>query len=768
MLDKIIFVIYFTLCLVNSVLSDTEQHLLSYEATTIKHIEDDFTRSEAFKHVTTLSFLACRKRYTVQLQVYFPLYYETRIKIVSSGRKEFSHQADIDDYTLYHGQVKDVNNSFVLGYFLVSGGFQGYIMTDHICCIDSLHEKNGVTIAYRFKDAVPPGCRIDRSGKEIDCLQSERFEPWFLGILYDIDWQRRDMSRNVSDITRDLFPATDMLSQAETETIDGKIKWQAITLANLSNKATFGNRKAFFKKREIPQTKISTLEHEEDALLHEEILRPDGGVEYGYDHPDVLPGIGDFSVKSSRFRPNDLSCGLKIVVSRTLMEFFEKSTTDVVKDIFLQTEMLNILYRKISFRNKTKTFKMNFHIDTIILPSKELVEETEEMSLNDFIEKYTYFHSSLQPACLIVGLDMVQENTKKFFVSSHENGEPCSKIKNTIIVSHGTLNKPEPMALYLAQYVTTITRAFGATDSDKICQTGYPPNPMVLIENYYLSSSIEPTFSYGIFSACNVREMEKKLSDQKCFEKFEYSTCGNAIREDGEECDCGPKRFCEEIDKCCEPPTPIFQSKIGKHSNNTNSTQCMLRPEAECATKDACCNDCKFAYYGTKCVDRAHHCSEEMCLGNSSECICVANSSQSKSHHCKGLECGSIPCATDSLKPCLCTGKDECLVCCIKHDVCKTATRDLKVMGDLLLAFPDGTKCGVADEDAQCYNGSCIVKRKDPFKPKTGQAQGDSDSNESSGGSKISLCFGFLIGFLLLTILFHISTIWELLTFILL
>ncbi|XP_074709406.1 disintegrin and metalloproteinase domain-containing protein 15 [Strix uralensis] len=77
--------------------------------------------------------------------------------------------------------------------------------------------------------------------------------------------------------------------------------------------------------------------------------------------------------------------------------------------------------------------------------------------------------------------------------------------------------------------------------------------------------------------------------------------CGNRFLEPGEGCDCGLSVEC--TDPCC------------------NSSICQLVPGAECATGDACCQDCRLRRAGHPCREPLGECDlPEFCDGVSPRC----------------------------------------------------------------------------------------------------------------------------------------------------
>jgi hypothetical protein len=169
--------------------------------------------------------------------------------------------------------------------------------------------------------------------------------------------------------------------------------------------------------------------------------------------------------------------------------------------------------------------------------------------------------------------------------------------------------------------------------------------------------------------------------------------CGNGLKEDGEECDCGNAAECAS-DKCCDGAT------------------CKLKAGAKCSDKnDGCCDNCQIRSKDTTCRPPTSKCDiPEKCDGQSSACppdVFVKD----------GTDCGGgLKCATG-----LCTSRDAqcnarstsrnkfpkacpvstvgstCAITCLNADNPPTC---FQING----FFVDGPECG---NGGYCKKGNC-------------------------------------------------------------
>ena len=85
------------------------------------------------------------------------------------------------------------------------------------------------------------------------------------------------------------------------------------------------------------------------------------------------------------------------------------------------------------------------------------------------------------------------------------------------------------------------------------------------------------------------------------FQSIQLNVCGNGVREEGEECDCGKE--CAD-NSCCDGMT------------------CKLKKEAKCDDhKDSCCKNCQLMSSGSVCRPSIDPCDlEETCDRSSATC----------------------------------------------------------------------------------------------------------------------------------------------------
>jgi hypothetical protein len=141
--------------------------------------------------------------------------------------------------------------------------------------------------------------------------------------------------------------------------------------------------------------------------------------------------------------------------------------------------------------------------------------------------------------------------------------------------------------------------------------------------------------SASINSICGAfPRLGKCLKDPASFKNVEIGICGNGVKENKEECDCGQPEDC--ADKCCDAAT------------------CKLKQGSQCADgNDSCCLDCKIRGNGTVCHPSAGVCDNTVtCDGVSANCR--ADSYKPNGESCKAADGSSAQCASG-----ICTSRDK-------------------------------------------------------------------------------------------------------------
>ncbi|VDP02153.1 unnamed protein product [Soboliphyme baturini] len=189
------------------------------------------------------------------------------------------------------------------------------------------------------------------------------------------------------------------------------------------------------------------------------------------------------------------------------------------------------------------------------------------------------------------------------------------------------------------------------------------------------------------FSTCSVNNISSVLKEvlrqnpnthyvgakRNCFILRETSFCGNAMVEDGEECDCGfnDEECRERSDSCCYPRSHVGEVK-----------GCTRTPWAECSPSEGvCCNSstCKFIPPLDRVCREASECSEtQMCDGLRASCPMSKPKSdrtvcQDNTKICDAGTCNKSVCELFDMEECFLSDgspTEQCVLACRKkHSV---------------------------------------------------------------------------------------------------
>uniref|UniRef100_A0A183BHX7 ADAM10 endopeptidase n=1 Tax=Globodera pallida TaxID=36090 RepID=A0A183BHX7_GLOPA len=291
------------------------------------------------------------------------------------------------------------------------------------------------------------------------------------------------------------------------------------------------------------------------------------------------------------------------------------------------------------------------------------------------------------------------------------------------LVNYGNRVPPRVSQLTLAH---EIGHNFGSPHDFPVeCQPGLPDGNFIMFAS--ATSGDKPNNSK--FSKCSVANISEVLYEvlnqspktlqfgrkKNCFTDQLKSFCGNQIREDGEECDCGfSKQDCHENqDTCCAP-----------RENNDERTMCRRLPGKKCSPSEGiCCRaaDCAFVQRnGRVCREESECQYEQKCDGTQAKCPESRNKGNGKACQestkvCLNGSCSGSICAHHGMRDCFLTeGKPEelCQLACETEAGCQAAaniprltvyTQEGRRAGQLLL--PPGSPCNN-------YQGYCDIFRK--------------------------------------------------------
>ena len=206
-----------------------------------------------------------------------------------------------------------------------------------------------------------------------------------------------------------------------------------------------------------------------------------------------------------------------------------------------------------------------------------------------------------------------------------------------------------------------------------------------------------------LFSSCSIENMYPVIvrKGSLCLHKDKGPICGNGIREDGEDCDCGPSGTCIYVDPCCVPSdisndqdTPCTYIH-GKRCSPKRSPCCTAGCEPISASKKQICRpktDCTGESY---CDGVNPSCPDSVLLPDGKPC-------NGGRKICKSGKCFKSICEGLKLKDCQCTTeKLFCDVCCKAYNASDVRC---KPVGDFMTA-PEYSK-GLKIQPGQRCNGN--------------------------------------------------------------
>ncbi|XP_077484522.1 disintegrin and metalloproteinase domain-containing protein 10-like [Amblyomma americanum] len=329
-------------------------------------------------------------------------------------------------------------------------------------------------------------------------------------------------------------------------------------------------------------------------------------------------------------------CHLQVVVDHTLYGFFAQGTDDhtarerITSLVGTHITSTNVIYTGTDFNG---IVGMRFAIQDLKINDTHVCEGRDAVSnpfcrqdldanlmlhmfaaenRNDFCLSYAWTNRDLGEGTL--GLAYLAYPNEKL-------GGACEKMRsvntrdgirrmalNTGVVTFHLHGGPVALAVSEVTVAHEIGHSFGALhDETRACAPGGATGNYIM---YARATTGLMPFNRR-FSSCSIQSIGAVLhtilnslyDKSMCFLSHQESFCGNNVREESEDCDCGYKeRDCH--DQCC------FARK-----NSEGARGCTLRPNAQCSpSAGSCCTaDCRY-------VSANHRCSPENDCNQASYC----------------------------------------------------------------------------------------------------------------------------------------------------
>uniref|UniRef100_A0A5S6Q728 ADAM10 endopeptidase n=1 Tax=Trichuris muris TaxID=70415 RepID=A0A5S6Q728_TRIMR len=259
------------------------------------------------------------------------------------------------------------------------------------------------------------------------------------------------------------------------------------------------------------------------------------------------------------------------------------------------------------------------------------------------------------------------------------------------------------------------------------CQPGLPDGNYIM----FASATSGDKVNNGKFSICSVnnislvlREVLRQNPDapytsgakRNCFQRRKTSFCGNALVEDGEQCDCGfNKEECEQRgDRCCYPR--LFSA----------GPMCTRKEGSQCSPSEGVCcspNTCQFVPAGDQLQCRmVTECSrDQFCNGLQASCPPSAPQRdgtlcQENTKVCDNGTCSKSVCSVIDMEECFINSgspEDQCILACKKRSDANAKCVPSYEIEQLRPHFP--SKRGILlrpGSPCNDYRGYCDIFRK--------------------------------------------------------
>ncbi|GIY90327.1 disintegrin and metalloproteinase domain-containing protein 10 [Caerostris extrusa] len=298
---------------------------------------------------------------------------------------------------------------------------------------------------------------------------------------------------------------------------------------------------------------------------------------------------------------DDLSCDIEIVADHTLYQYFRKNTDKLSAYLYTHAKHADKIFRKSDFTMSGKPDGIRIKVAKISIYKTANDLNYPMVSANSVSEYLTEFIKRKQESqyCLSISLSyrpFVGSAIGESFIPdvSYRNlaGGICEPTifdadQNSMNFNIATINVRHgqrpllPLPISLLAFVHEIGHGFG---SDHDNPNNKPCSPDSSKGKYLMHPKTLPLLEQRAeFSPCSriaIREVLRKRGG--CLKPV-VATCGNAIREGAEECDCGWASICNLVDSCCNPSDIEFPA-VGCTLKGSGS-KCSPK-ESDCCTDD--------------------------------------------------------------------------------------------------------------------------------------------------------------------------------------
>lgn len=451
--------------------------------------------------------------------------------------------------------------------------------------------------------------------------------------------------------------------------------------------------------------------------------------------PDVPPGIRVENTGIDIYnKTKDLFCEIEFVADHTLYNHFRNNVKRLSAVLYLHGKFADYVFREADFNMDGIPDGIRIVVGKISIYKTENDRNYPMLEASSVSEYLTLFASRKQDSRYCLSIAAFYKQYEGTIVGESFKAEvrytnamigtaddaaggicdpPLLQLDGSDPVSFntGVINmqfengKPLPLAITMSAFAHEIGHGFGSGHDpvfDSECSPGKQDNFLMY------PVSMPGSKNSKKFSTCSLRAISEVLLSKGSCLKHPNASCGNSVREDDEECDCGNEMSCNLIDPCCTPSDAKPPDK-GCSIRSKKGFKCSYK-ENECCSK----NCLIIRNREHMCYRDENRCRFSYCDGKSATCpkpkvkpeLCAVK------YTCNDTVCTSNAtlCTSVGLEGCFCNRSldVQCVMCCQKEGECIPAS-ELGLVdpnGNPFILYP-GTSCNKGKNG--CDNaGNCI------------------------------------------------------------